>query len=73
MSGTINVKFMSVAGRSSIMRGRALTSSDFIRWHSSTSRLVPSMLMVTDSFSFSSNLTVAAEWKTTLTLLHSKF
>lgn len=50
-----------------------LTSSDFIRWQSSTSRLVPSILIVTDSFSFSSNLTVAAEWNTTLTVRHSKF
>lgn len=29
------------------------------------------MLMVTDSFSFSSNLTVAAEWNTIETLLKS--
>lgn len=30
------------------------------------------MLMVTDSFSFSSNLTVAAEWNTIDTLLKSR-
>lgn len=39
-----------------------------IRLHSSTNRCVPSMLIVTDNFNFSSNLTVAALWNTTLTV-----
>lgn len=39
-------------------------------WHSCTKRLVPNMLMVTDSLRASSNLTVAAEWKTTDVLLN---
>ena len=49
----------------------ALTSNWSIRWQSSTSRLVPSILIVTDSLSFSSNLTVAAEWNTIETVLQS--
>lgn len=45
-------------------RQTILTISDNIRWHNSTILFVPSIFIVTDNFNFSSNLTVAAEWKT---------
>lgn len=49
-----------------------LTSKFIIRWHNSTNRFVPNILIWTDSSNFSSNLTVAAEWNTTDTLRHNR-
>lgn len=43
----------------------SLTSTLRMRWHNWTNLLVPNIFMVTESFNASSNLTVAAEWKTT--------
>lgn len=40
------------------------TSKLCIRWHKFNNCLVPTMLIVTESLSASSNFTVAAEWKT---------
>lgn len=48
-----------------------LTSRLIIRWHSSTKRFVPNILIFTDSSNFSSNFTVAAEWNTMDTLRNS--
>jgi len=45
--------------------GAIITSILRMRWHNWINRLVPNMFMVTESFRASSNLTVAAEWKTT--------
>lgn len=45
-----------------------LTSSFTILWHNCTMRFVPTIFIPTDTLRASSNLTVAAEWKTTDTL-----
>lgn len=49
-----------------------LTSKFIIRWHNSTKRFVPNILIWTESSNFSSNLTVAAEWNTMDTLRHNR-